>query len=116
MTQTTSALSSLAGNVISTALSRLPVTIKASTAPATGTNAKLTKAAHDFEAIFMRQLMSSADKSDFGSDLFSSQGMSTFRSMQEGKFADTAAARDTLGIAKLLESRLAAHGVGGAKA
>jgi len=110
----TDTIGSLASGAVSTMLSRLPVTVAASTAgtstgASSGTSTKLTKAAHDFEAIFLRQMMSAADKTDFGSDAFSSQGLSTFRSQQEAQFADIAAGRDTLGIAKLLESRIAAH-------
>jgi len=108
-------IGSLASGAVSTVLSRLPVTVSASTAAtgtstgaSSGTSTKLTKAAHDFEAIFLRQMMSAADKTDFGSDAFSGQGVSTFRSQQEAQFADVAAGRDTLGIAKLLESHIGA--------
>ena len=114
MTTSTNSLAgtigSLASGAVSSVLSRLPVTVSASTGD-TGSTAstKLTKAAHDFEAIFLRQMMAAADKTDFGSDAFTGQGLSTFRSQQEAQFADIAAGRDTLGIAKLLESRIAAQ-------
>lgn len=117
MTTSTNSLAgtigSLASGAVSSVLSRLPVTVSASTGD-TGSTAstKLTKAAHDFEAIFLRQMMSAADKTDFGSDAFSGQGISTFRSQQEAQFADIAAGRDTLGIAKLLENHIGASASG----
>ena len=66
----------------------------------------------------MRQLLAESRKTNMGDTLTSSNGTDTFRQMQEARFADIAAARDTLGIAKLLERRLsgAANGTASAPA
>ena len=70
--------------------------------------AKLTAAAQKFEAIFVRQMLAAARKTDFGGgDLVGGQGMDTFRQMQDERFADIAAQRGAFGIAKALEAQLA---------
>ncbi|HMP56006.1 MAG TPA: rod-binding protein [Novosphingobium sp.] len=72
---------------------------------------RLAKAAKDFEAIFVRQMLAAARKTDFGgNDLFGGPGLETFRQMQDERFAEIAAERGTFGIAKLLEGRLNAKG------
>ena len=70
---------------------------------------KLHKAAQAFEAIFVRQMLSTARSSNFGSDLFSSQAADTFKSMQDERFADIAAKSGALGFAKVIEAQLAKH-------
>lgn len=69
----------------------------------------LAGAARQFEAIFVRQMLAAARKTDLGGadELFGGQGMDTFRQMQDERFADLAADRGMLGIARLLEGRLA---------
>ena len=68
---------------------------------------KLTAAAQRFEAIFVRQMLAAARKTDFGGgDLVGGQGMDTFRQMQDERFADIAATRGAFGIAKALEAQL----------
>lgn len=80
-------------------------------APAPQDREQLAKAAKDFEAIFVRQMLAAARKADFGGkDLFGGPGLDTFRQMQDERFAEIAAERGTFGIAKLLEGRLAAKG------
>ena len=80
-------------------------------APAPQDREKLAKAAKDFEAIFVRQMLAAARKTDFGgNDLFGGAGLDTFRQMQDERFAEIAAERGTFGIARLLEGRLAAKG------
>ena len=76
---------------------------------ATGTErARLTAATQRFEAIFVRQMLAAARKTDFGgSDLIGGQGLDTFRQMQDERFADIAASRGAFGIAKALEAQLA---------
>ena len=69
--------------------------------------AKLSKIAHQFEAIFTRQMLAQAHKGSFGEA--PSQAMNTFNSMQDSKFADISSAHDSLGIAKLLEKTLGAR-------
>ena len=75
--------------------------------------ARLTAAAQRFEAIFVRQMLAAARKTDFGgSDLIGGQGLDTFRQMQDERFADIAASRGAFGIAKALEAQLA-NGIAG---
>ena len=69
---------------------------------------KLSATARQFEAIFVRQMLAAARKADFGGDsLFSDPGLETFRQMQDERFADIAAERGTLGIARMIEAQLA---------
>lgn len=79
------------------------------TSAATGaatSNPALKKAAAQFEAIFVRQMLASARKTHIDDKLFSSQGMDTFREQQDAHFADVAAARDSFGLGKMLEAKL----------
>lgn len=71
--------------------------------------AKLHAAAQQFEAIFARQMLASARATDFGDDLFSSQGSQTFRQMQDERFADIAAQRGALGLGAAIEKQLSAR-------
>lgn len=77
-------------------------------APA-GSREQLAKAAKDFEAIFVRQMLASARKAGdaLGEDLFSNDAMQTFRDMQDSRLADTMAQTGTLGLAKQIEAHLA---------
>ena len=71
---------------------------------------RLKQAAQQFEAIFVRQMLAAARSTDFGGDeLFDSQGMDTFREMQDAQFATIASESGTLGLAKSIEARLAQH-------
>ena len=70
---------------------------------------RLHKAATDFEAIFLRQVLAQARKSGMGDTLFSSDANSTFTQMQDARFADIAAGRDALGLAGLIERQLGAR-------
>ena len=85
----------------------LPVT------PATAGNAtprqKIGEVAKQFEAILLRQMLADARKTDFGGNaLFGKdQGMSTFRQMQDDRFADIAAQQGSFGLAKMIEAQLA---------
>ncbi len=67
----------------------------------------LSKAATQFEAIFLRQMLAAARKSDFGNELFQSQGTDTFRQMMDDRFADIMAESGSLGFARTIETRLA---------
>ncbi len=75
----------------------------------------LAKAARGFEAIFVRQMLAAARKSDLGgSDLTGGQGIATFRQMQDEQFADIAATRGAFGLARMIEAQLGARLGGGA--
>jgi flagellar protein FlgJ len=71
------------------------------------TKAKLSGAAKEFEAIFVRQMLAAARKTDFGNDLFGSSATDTFRDMQDSQFADLTAKTGTLGLAKQIEAHMA---------
>ena len=76
--------------------------------------AQLAAAAKQFEAIFVRQLLAAARKTDFGGDVLGGQGLDTFRTMQDEHFADLAADTGTFGLAKMIERQLSAQlGVSG---
>ncbi len=69
---------------------------------------QLAEAAKQFEAIFVRQMLAEARKTQFGgSELLGGQGMETFRQMQDERFADIAAERGSFGLAKMIEAQLA---------
>ncbi|MET0588796.1 MAG: rod-binding protein [Novosphingobium sp.] len=75
---------------------------------------QLAKAAKAFEAIFVRQILAAARKTDFGGDLFGGQSLDTFRQMQEERFADIASQSGAFGIAQMIEAQLSRSGpVGG---
>jgi len=68
---------------------------------------KLAETARQFEAIFVRQMLAAARKTDFGSDLFGSEALGTFREMQDDRFAEITAQTGSLGLATQIEAQLA---------
>ncbi len=83
------------------------LTAMQSAPPASGERARLAAAAKQFEAIFVRQMLASARKANFGDELFGSGAIDTFREMQDSQFADIAAQTGTLGLAQKIEAHLA---------
>ena len=79
------------------------------TPPVTGERAKLATAAKQFEAIFIRQMLSAARQTDFGGGLFDSEALGTFRQMQDERFAEIASQTGAFGIAKQIEAQLASQ-------
>ncbi len=70
----------------------------------------LKKAAQAFEAIFLRQLLSSARATDFGGEkIFDGPGLKQFQAMFDGKIAEISAQRGAFGIAEAIERQLSAH-------
>ena len=67
---------------------------------------RLHKAAEAFEAIFVRQMLSSARAASFGDSLFSSQATQTFQQMQDERFAEIASQSGALGFARIIEAQL----------
>lgn len=68
---------------------------------------KLGEVAQQFEAIFLRQMLSAARKTDFGGDdLFGGEGEDTFREMQDAQFADIASKSGMIGFASSIEAQL----------
>ena len=70
---------------------------------------KLQATAKQFEAIFVRQMLAAARKTDFGGDAFGSQAMQTFRQLQDEHFADLTAGTGTLGLATIIEAQMARY-------
>lgn len=93
------------------ALSATFATATASAAPASSDREKLAAAARQFEAIFLREMLSAARKTDFGGGAIEAGagggGLDTFRQMQDEHFADVAAKTGTIGMAEIIEAQLA---------
>lgn len=70
---------------------------------------KLSGAARQFEAIFLRQMLAAARKTSFGGELLGGQGLDTFRTMLDEHFADLAAQSGAFGLGALIERQLAAQ-------
>lgn len=87
-------------------------------APKSAERQKLADASKQFEAIFVRQMLAAARKSDFGGDdVFGGNGaIDTFREMQDSQFADIAANTGKLGLAQQIEAHLSRFVDGGASA
>ncbi len=69
------------------------------------TNAAKTEAeamAADFEAIFVRQMLSTMRTASLGDGLFDGQGTEQFRDMQDSMLAKNMADKGVFGIAELL--------------
>ncbi|WP_374408666.1 rod-binding protein [Pelagerythrobacter sp.] len=79
-------------------------------APGGSDRERLAEAARQFEAIFVRQMLAAARKTDFGGDeLFGSSGADTFREMQDARFAELASGTGAFGMAESIEAQLARH-------
>jgi peptidoglycan hydrolase FlgJ len=86
-----------------------PVATSAPVAPAGSAPEDLRKAAQAFEAIFLRQLLSSARAADFGGDdLFGGPGLEQFEAMRDEHFADVASQQGVFGLAAAIERQVAA--------
>jgi flagellar protein FlgJ len=81
------------------------------TPPAPAQSTQLGQAAKQFEAIFVRQMLSAARSAKLGgeNELFGGQAMDTFNSMQDERFAQIAADSGAFGLAKSIETQLAAQ-------
>ncbi|WP_159977350.1 MULTISPECIES: rod-binding protein [unclassified Novosphingobium] len=73
---------------------------------------KLHTVAKQFEAVFVREMLSAARKTSFGGDggagdISGGQGLETFRQLQDEHVADTTVQSGVLGLAKILEEQMA---------
>ncbi len=68
---------------------------------------QLRKAAQAFEAILVKQMLTAAHAASFGDKLFDSQGLQTFNTMQDERYAQITAESGTLGFAKMIEAQMA---------
>ncbi|TZG25105.1 rod-binding protein [Sphingomonas montanisoli] len=73
---------------------------------------KLKAVAKQFEAVFLRQILSSARQSKLGDDIMGSDATDQFRDMQDARLADNMADKGVFGVADLLVKQFAAR-VGG---
>ena len=66
----------------------------------------LRKAAESFEAVILRQLLSSMRQAKLGDDIFGSSATDNFREMADAKTADSIASMRQFGIADMVEAQL----------
>jgi peptidoglycan hydrolase FlgJ len=71
-------------------------------APAQNDRAKLKAAAQQFEAVFLRQMISSMRSASLGDGLLDSDASNQFRDMADARTADAMAQKGALGIADML--------------
>jgi peptidoglycan hydrolase FlgJ len=71
--------------------------------------AELGKAAKQFEAIFVRQMLAAARKASLGEGLFDNSAVEQFQSMQDSQIADLVSERGGLGLGKTIEQQLSGH-------
>ncbi|MEH6789191.1 rod-binding protein [Parasphingorhabdus sp.] len=79
-----------------------PASAAANSAATTRKRDDVQSMAADFEAIFVRQMLSTMRSSSLGEGLFEGQGMQQFRDMQDAKIAESMAQRGVFGIAQML--------------
>jgi flagellar protein FlgJ len=77
---------------------------------------KLKAAAHQFEAVFARQMISSMRSANIGEDILGSDAQNQFRDMSDAKLADSMADKGTFGIAQLLIKQFSGQVAGSATA
>lgn len=77
--------------------------------PTAADKAKLKSAAQAFEAVFLRQMISSMRSASLGDGLTDSDASNQFRDMADANTADAMAKRGVLGIAGMLEKQLGAR-------
>ncbi|PKP88095.1 MAG: peptidoglycan hydrolase [Alphaproteobacteria bacterium HGW-Alphaproteobacteria-17] len=71
-----------------------------------GGDGGLRKAAEQFEAVILRQLMATMRQAKLGDDVFGSSATDNFREMADARTAESLAAMRQFGIADLIESQL----------
>ena len=79
------------------------------TAP-TSPDPALTKAAQQFEAVFVRQMMATMRQAKLADDVLGSSATDNFRELADARTADNVAAMGHFGIAQLIERQLAPGG------
>ncbi|MBB3033984.1 rod-binding protein [Alteriqipengyuania lutimaris] len=88
-------------------LVRQPTPIGGERSAAATERQELREAAQQFEAILLRQMLSSARSTDFGGNDLFENGDETFTEMRDERFADIAASSGQLGFADAIERQLA---------
>jgi flagellar protein FlgJ len=91
-------------------MTTIPSTAGPSPAATTPERTRLHQAAQAFEAIFVRQMLSSARQTSFGDTLWGEdQGHDTFTAMRDERFAEITAQSGALGLGKQVEAQLSAR-------
>lgn len=87
-----------------------PVAVAGSLSASHGSDrVQLARAAKQFEAIFVRQMLAAARKTDLSDGALGGEGLQTFRAMQDEHFADIASDTGAFGLAKMIERQLSAQ-------
>ena len=71
-----------------------------------GGDGGLRKAAEQFEAVILRQLMATMRQAKLGDDVFGSSATDNFREMADARTAESLAAMRQFGIADMVEAQL----------
>lgn len=74
--------------------------------PAHGAKTETESMAANFEAIFVRQMLSTMRTTSLGEGLFDGQGTKEFRDMQDSMVAENMADKGIFGIAELLNNHV----------
>jgi len=88
-------------------LLRQPTPIGGERIDAAQNRSELREAAQQFEAILLRQMLSSARATDFGGENIFEGSDDTFTQMRDERFADIASQSGQLGFADAIERQLA---------
>lgn len=75
-------------------------------------DAALKNVAQQFEAVFVRQMMTAMRQAKLGDDILGSSSTDSFRDLADAKTADTIAAKGQFGIAALIERQFKQIGSG----
>ncbi len=92
-----------------------PTLASPSTTTATSTTAPqaakpdLKAAAQRFEAVFLREVISTMRKGKLADEMFGSSATNNFREMADARTADAMAKMGAFGIANLVEKQLGGH-------
>jgi len=76
-----------------------------------GGDGGLRKAAEQFEAVILRQLLASMRQAKLGDDMMGSSATDNFRELADANLADNMSSLGQFGIAKLVEAQMAKLGV-----
>lgn len=98
---------------ISSSYASAPAPAAAPPGSSGGGDGGLRKAAEAFEAVILRQLMSSMRQAKLGDDIFGSSATDNFREMADAKTADSMAALRQFGIADMVEAQLKGRAMSG---
>lgn len=73
-------------------------------------DAALTKVAQQFEAVFVRQMMSTMRQAKLADEVFGSSATDSFQEMADARTADSLASLGQFGIASLIERQFQGRG------